>query len=272
MSESMVLNEGAPLEQSGPSFSLPPNSSEGKGPPGIHHFDILLKAVRCGDTETVRAQIPLCAPGSFKSVALATAARDGHLDIVRLLIPFCDPKINSSSALFLAARNGHADVVRALIPVSEPNANDGDRGTALWWAAFNGHAQVVRELIPVSDPRIKDSEPLLTAAKQGNHPIVSELAPMSDVALVFRSELADAQLNVHQVADPLCIEHSLTAVDALIPYVSESERDRALAELPATVVTRLPRLRAWSDTRALQTCLPPTAATDPSHRCARRCL
>jgi hypothetical protein len=240
--------------------------------PYASHSEALVQAVQNGDTDTVRALIPTCKHRAFNSTLLGTAAGAGYLEIVRLLIPVCDPKANDSSALTLAATNGHRDVVRALIPVSDINVHKGKGCTALLWAAFNGHAEVVRELMTVSGPRLNDSKALLAAAQNADEHIVAELAPVSDVASVFRIELANAQLDARQVIDPLCIEHSLIAVDTLFPHVSEEERDRALAELPPAVVTRLPRLSAWHQARVLQTRLPPVALEGSGRRRRRRCL
>ena len=268
--------------ESGESHTLPLRARKKRIGPYLEHLEAMLNAARSGDIDTVRALIPVCDPRALDSVVLDTAATEGHVEIVRMLIPVSDPKANDGAALCSAAYRGHRDVVRALIPVSSPQAHHSkplleaatagqldvvrelipvsdpkaDDSAALRAAAENGHLPIVRMLIPVSDPRAKHSDALRYAARGGHHQMVKELVPVSDALAVFRSEVGRVCSGVTELEDTDSINHvfivlAATAVDTLAPHVGDSERDRALAELPSRAIHHMPQLRASLEAQAL---------------------
>lgn len=244
---------------------LDPTSEDSSG----YYAAALCDAAKEGHLNIVQLLILVCDSKDYDSMALKQAALSGHSDVVCELIPVSDPKANDSEALSAATRTGHLDIVRELIPVSDPKA---DESAALRWAALYGHYSIFRELIPVSDPRAKNSEALQVAAQGGHHEMVRDLAPLSDVLGVFRAELENAESAIGTVysmrsIDSILLNHSLVAVDALVPHVSDLERDRAVKGLPSSTVESMPRLRAWRDAQALRAQLPhaaPPSRTTPS--------
>lgn len=257
----------------------------------FRNHQALINAARNGDIDAVRTLIPTCDPKDLDSPSLGAAAMKGHLQIVQMLISVTDPKASNSLALQRAANAGHLDIVRELIPVSEPRAGESKAlkeaaaaghldvvralipvsdpkaagSDALCWAARMGHLQIVRELIPVSDPHIRGCDPLRIAAKNKNDAVVRELVAVSDASLVFRAELAMARLEGEDNRK-VSTRVSTAAVNALTPYVTDTDREYALSNLPLDAIEYMPDLIAWRLSRELRLALQPTLTATPSPR------
>lgn len=85
----------------------------------LYNEQLLVRAAKCGDTQTVRSLLDTADPSWSCSLALMRAAENGHVECVKLLIPVSNPRDHSSRALMMAVARGEDACVEALLEHSD---------------------------------------------------------------------------------------------------------------------------------------------------------
>ena len=119
----------------------------------------MIRAVRDGDTETVRKLLSTADAQSLKNdlngngaTPLYVAAYNGHASVTRQLIEdHCNLYLQRNDGcmpLFVAAQEGHASIMKQLIEARcNMDLPDEDGFTPMHIAAQEGHASVTKVLI-----------------------------------------------------------------------------------------------------------------------------
>ncbi len=213
--------------------------------PNVHRdrdgYTALMIAAKEGQTEIVKALLeaeadPNIWDGLTRTLtALMYAAEAGHLEIVKALLEAgADPNIlyagitplilhtksgspcNRASALMIAAMRGRTEVVKALLEAgANPDVQeDRRRYTALMFAADAGYLKVVRTLL--------HAHPDLSLVNFIGHTAKN----LVEEALYWRQKFYAGRPSKH----PL-----------ILKLLTEAEKERAVAELYATLCHTLPR-------------------------------